>query len=152
MYFTYVVRPGEAPEGRGPQFEPFWSFCVNYNLRLGLLIQLAAYVTLLATTASGGKDPLSLLRFLRCNPESVGMSAETFFPALFHNARTIAFRKLHGGVHTLLLQTQTGTFTQFQLPVKHIPWQCTSGINKVVGNECCLFNATRFLQNTPTPR
>lgn len=78
MYFTYVVRPGEAPEGRGPQFEPFWAFCVNYNLRLGLLVQLVAYATLLATTTIGGKDPLSLLRFFRCNPESVGKSAEIF--------------------------------------------------------------------------
>lgn len=72
MYFTYVVRPGEAPEGRGPQFEPFWTFCVNYNLRLGLLIQLAAYGSLLATAGTGGKDPLSLLSFFRSNPESVG--------------------------------------------------------------------------------
>ena len=72
MNFTYVVRPGEAPEGRGPQLEPFWSFCVNYNLRLGLLIQMAAYATLLATTSSGGRDPLSLLSFFRCNPETAG--------------------------------------------------------------------------------
>lgn len=72
MFFTYVVRPGEAPEGRGPQLEPFWTFFVNYNLRLGLMIQLAGYATLLATTSSGGKDPLSLLSFLRCNPEIAG--------------------------------------------------------------------------------
>lgn len=72
MYFTYVVRPGEAPEGRGPQLEPFWSFCVDYNLRIGLLIQLAAYGTLLAACASGDKDPLSLLNFFRSTPDSVG--------------------------------------------------------------------------------
>ncbi|KAL8271371.1 hypothetical protein Esti_004705 [Eimeria stiedai] len=74
MYFTYVVRPGEAPEGRGPQFEPFWTFCVNYNLRLGLLIQLLAYGTLLGTIAAGGKDPLGVLHFSRSNPEAVGKS------------------------------------------------------------------------------
>lgn len=72
MYFTYVVRPGEAPEGRGPQLEPFWSFCVDYNLRIGLLTQLAAYGTLLATCGSGDKDPLSLLNFFRSTPDSVG--------------------------------------------------------------------------------
>lgn len=72
MYFTYVVRPGEAPEGRGPQFEPFWTFCVNYNLRLGLLIQLGAYAGLLSAISAGGKDPLALLSFFRSDPESVG--------------------------------------------------------------------------------
>ena len=72
MYFTYIVRPGEAPEGRGPQLEPFWTFIVNYNLRLGLLVQLAAYGSLLATIASGNKDPLALLSFFRSTPESVG--------------------------------------------------------------------------------
>lgn len=72
MYFTYVVRPGEAPEGRGPQFEPFWTFCVNYNLRIGLLIQLGAYVTLASTIISGGKDPLGLVKFFRSDVEAVG--------------------------------------------------------------------------------
>ncbi|CDI76195.1 Chromosome III, complete sequence, related, partial [Eimeria acervulina] len=99
MYFTYVVRPGEAPEGRGPQFEPFWAFCVNYNLRLGLLVQLVAYATLLATTTIGGKDPLSLLRFFRCNPESVGKSplwAAQLACGLFvlGNLTTMAFQSL----------------------------------------------------------
>lgn len=85
MFFTFVVRPGEAPEGRGPQLEPFWTFLVNYNLRLGLLIQLTAYATLLATTSSGGKDPLSLLSFFRSNPESVGTWAHAFaLPSAFH--------------------------------------------------------------------
>lgn len=72
MYFTYVVRPGEAPDGRGPQFEPFWSFLVSYNLRLGVLIQLAAYTVLLVTMTAGDKDPLSLLSFFRASRESAG--------------------------------------------------------------------------------
>ncbi|KAL8448395.1 hypothetical protein Emag_003946 [Eimeria magna] len=72
MYFTYVVRPGEAPEGRGPRFEPFWSFLVNYNLRLGVFFLLAAYSCLLMTVSSGKKDPLALLTLLRSTPESAG--------------------------------------------------------------------------------
>ncbi|KAL8444991.1 hypothetical protein Emed_005960 [Eimeria media] len=72
MYFTYVVRPGEAPEGRGPQFEPFWSFLVNYNLRLGIFFLLAAYSCLLMTVSAGNKDPLALLSLLRSTPESAG--------------------------------------------------------------------------------
>ncbi|CBZ52454.1 hypothetical protein NCLIV_022430 [Neospora caninum Liverpool] len=75
MYFTYVVRPGEAPEGRGPQLEPFWNFMVNYNLRLGLLLQLSAYLGLLFTISAGGNDALSLLSFFRASPEAVGQSA-----------------------------------------------------------------------------
>ncbi|CDJ38361.1 hypothetical protein, conserved [Eimeria tenella] len=99
MFFTFVVRPGEAPEGRGPQLEPFWTFLVNYNLRLGLLIQLTAYATLLATTSSGGKDPLSLLSFFRSNPESVGKSplwAAQLACCLFilGNLTTMAFQSL----------------------------------------------------------
>ncbi|PFH34633.1 GAPM1a [Besnoitia besnoiti] len=74
MYFTYVVRPGEAPEGRGPQLEPFWNFMVNYNLRFGLLLQLAAYVGLLLTISAGGNDSLTLLSFFRASPEAVGQS------------------------------------------------------------------------------
>lgn len=72
MYFTYVVRPGEAPEGRGPQFEPFWSFLVNYNLRLGAFFLLAAYTCLLMTVSAGTSDPLNLLAVLRASPEFAG--------------------------------------------------------------------------------
>ncbi|OEH76201.1 uncharacterized protein LOC34617325 [Cyclospora cayetanensis] len=72
MYFTYVVRPGEAPEGRGPQFEPFWSFLVNYNLRLGVFLLLAAYTCLLMTVSAGRDDPLALLNVLRATPDSAG--------------------------------------------------------------------------------
>ncbi|CDJ63748.1 hypothetical protein, conserved [Eimeria necatrix] len=72
MYFTYVVRPGEAPEGRGPQFEPFWSFIVNYSLRLGVFLLLGAYACLLMTVSAGNNDPLALLNVLRAAPESAG--------------------------------------------------------------------------------
>ncbi|KAL8427847.1 hypothetical protein Efla_005813 [Eimeria flavescens] len=72
MYFTYVVRPGEAPEGRGPQFEPFWSFIVNYNLRLGLLFLASAYSCLIMTVSAGKEDPLALLSLLRSTSESAG--------------------------------------------------------------------------------
>ncbi|KAL8270176.1 hypothetical protein Esti_005903 [Eimeria stiedai] len=72
MYFTYVVRPGEAPEGRGPQFEPFWSFLMDYNLRLGVFLLLAAYSCLLMTVSAGNQDPLALLSLLRSTPETAG--------------------------------------------------------------------------------
>ncbi|CDJ49480.1 hypothetical protein, conserved [Eimeria brunetti] len=72
MYFTYVVRPGEAPEGRGPQFEPFWSFVANYSLRLGLFTLLGGYVCLLMTVSAGTNDPLAILNILRASPESAG--------------------------------------------------------------------------------
>lgn len=71
MHFTYVVRPGEAPEGRGPQFEPFWNFLMNFNLRLGFLLQLAAYAGLLSCASLSGKSPLSLLAFLHAEPAYV---------------------------------------------------------------------------------
>ncbi|CBZ52453.1 hypothetical protein NCLIV_022420 [Neospora caninum Liverpool] len=74
MFLTYVVRPGEAPEGRGPQLEPFWYFMVNYNLRLGFLIQLAAYMGILFTISSSGSDCLSVIRFFRASPEAVGQT------------------------------------------------------------------------------
>ncbi|CDJ27597.1 uncharacterized protein EMH_0033190 [Eimeria mitis] len=72
MFFTYVVRPGEAPEGRGPQFEPFWSFIVNYSLRLGVFMLLGGYICLLMTVSAGNNDPLSLLNVLRAVPETAG--------------------------------------------------------------------------------
>lgn len=72
MHFTYVVRPGEAPEGRGPQFEPFWNFLMNFNLRLGLFLQLVAYVGLLFCASIGKKSPLSLLSFLKAAADTTG--------------------------------------------------------------------------------
>lgn len=77
MFFTYVVRPGEAPEGRGPQFEPFWSFVANYSLRLGLFTLLGAYICLLMTVSAGMNDPLALLNVLRAAPESAGEFSST---------------------------------------------------------------------------
>lgn len=47
MYYTYVVRPGEAPTGRSPQLKPFWDACMDWNLRCGLLLQIVALVGLL---------------------------------------------------------------------------------------------------------
>jgi len=99
MYFTYVVRPGEAPEGRGPQFEPFWNFLVHYNLRLGFLIQITAYAGLIAAIAAGKNDPLSVLSFLRASPESVHGSpiwAVQLCAGIFilGNLMTMAFQSL----------------------------------------------------------
>ncbi|EKX73243.1 conserved hypothetical protein [Theileria equi strain WA] len=74
MYFTYVVRPGEAPESRGPQFEPVWDFLMDYNLRFGFLAQLFALILLLFGIFSGGKDPLALLTFLRALPGNFGVT------------------------------------------------------------------------------
>lgn len=85
MYFTYVVRPGEAPEGRGPQFEPFWSFIVNYSLRLGVFLLLGAYACLLMTVSAGKNDPLALLNVLRAAPESAG---EPHLPEQAQGSRT----------------------------------------------------------------
>ncbi|CDO66031.1 glideosome associated protein with multiple membrane spans 1 [Plasmodium reichenowi] len=72
MFFTYVVRPGEAPEGRGPQFEPFWDFFMNFNLRVGFLIQFISYILLVGAITIIGKNPLGILNFLRALPGSVG--------------------------------------------------------------------------------
>lgn len=54
MYFTYVVRPGDAPEGKGPQFKPFWDQCMEFNLRGGFALQLLGYVFILIGTILGG--------------------------------------------------------------------------------------------------
>lgn len=54
MYFTYVVRPGDAPEGRGPQFQPFWDSLMNYNLRGGFALQLVGYCFVLVSSFLGG--------------------------------------------------------------------------------------------------
>lgn len=72
MYFTYVVRPGEAPEGRGPQFEPFWDFFMNFNLRVGFLVQLISYCLLVSATSLIGNNGYGILKFLRALPGSVG--------------------------------------------------------------------------------
>ncbi|XP_053990908.1 uncharacterized protein LOC128883001 [Hylaeus volcanicus] len=54
MYFTYVVRPGEAPEGRGPQFQPFWDHVLRYNLRGGFALELFGYSLILISALLGG--------------------------------------------------------------------------------------------------
>lgn len=72
MFLTYVVRPGEAPEGRGPQFEPFWDFFMNFNLRIGFLIQLISYCILLSAVSLIGNNQLGILKFLRALPDNVG--------------------------------------------------------------------------------
>lgn len=54
MYFTYVVRPGDAPEGKGPQFKPFWDGCMEFNLRGGFAIQLIGYLLVLIGASLGG--------------------------------------------------------------------------------------------------
>ncbi|KAK1933200.1 hypothetical protein X943_002649 [Babesia divergens] len=74
MYFTYVVRPGEAPESRGPQFEPIWEFLMNYNLRAGFLLQLLSFAILCLGIFNGGKDPLAMLSFFRALPENFGVT------------------------------------------------------------------------------
>ncbi|EDO07721.1 hypothetical protein BBOV_III001540 [Babesia bovis T2Bo] len=74
MYFTYVVRPGEAPESRGPQFEPVWEFLMNYNLRAGFALQLLSFVILAIGIYNGGKDPFAILTFFRALPENFGVT------------------------------------------------------------------------------
>ncbi|GFE52809.1 multi-pass transmembrane protein [Babesia ovis] len=74
MYFTYVVRPGEAPESRGPQFEPVWEFLMNYNLRAGFALQLVSFLVLAIGIYNGGKDPFALLTFFRALPENFGVT------------------------------------------------------------------------------
>jgi hypothetical protein len=54
MYYTYVVRPGEMGEGRGPQFQPFWDSIMNYNLRGGFLLQLLGYILIVSSSFLGG--------------------------------------------------------------------------------------------------
>lgn len=53
MYYTYVVRPGDAPEGKGPGFKPFWDGMMQFNLRGGLLLQLIGYMALLVSSLIG---------------------------------------------------------------------------------------------------
>eukprot|EP01054_Gregarina_sp_Poly1_P000981 Gregarina_sp_Poly_1__980@NODE_1239_length_4674_cov_201_846538_g844_i0_p4_GENE_NODE_1239_length_4674_cov_201_846538_g844_i0NODE_1239_length_4674_cov_201_846538_g844_i0_p4_ORF_typecomplete_len108_score1_93DUF3273/PF11677_8/0_061CrgA/PF06781_12/0_091_NODE_1239_length_4674_cov_201_846538_g844_i037614084 len=54
MYFTYVVRPGEAPIGRSPNFRPFWDACMNWNLRLGLGLMLLSFMIIEISAFIGG--------------------------------------------------------------------------------------------------
>eukprot|EP01053_Blabericola_migrator_P009105 Blabericola_migrator_1__9104@NODE_4862_length_953_cov_5_345372_g3039_i0_p1_GENE_NODE_4862_length_953_cov_5_345372_g3039_i0NODE_4862_length_953_cov_5_345372_g3039_i0_p1_ORF_typecomplete_len136_score14_04DUF3273/PF11677_8/4_1e07DUF2721/PF11026_8/4e02DUF2721/PF11026_8/0_4_NODE_4862_length_953_cov_5_345372_g3039_i0426833 len=54
MYFTYVVRPGEAPIGRSPNFRPFWDACMNVNLRSGLGLMLMSLLVILVASIIGG--------------------------------------------------------------------------------------------------
>lgn len=54
MYYTYVVRPGDAPEGKGPEFQPFWGGMMQHNLRGGLLLQLTGYAVIMISCIVGG--------------------------------------------------------------------------------------------------
>ncbi|KAF8822764.1 multi-pass transmembrane protein [Cardiosporidium cionae] len=72
MYFTYVVRPGEAPEGRSPQYIPFFEFLYNFYLRISFLLQLVAYFGLLLCAFAGNTKSVSLLWLLRAHPETMG--------------------------------------------------------------------------------
>lgn len=63
MYFTYVVRPSDAPEGRGPQFKPFWDALISANLRSGFAIHLACICCLAVISAAGG-DYFGIARML----------------------------------------------------------------------------------------
>lgn len=54
MYFTYVVRPGDAPEGKGPHFKPFWDGCMEFNLRGGFTLQLVGSLLILTSSLLGG--------------------------------------------------------------------------------------------------
>eukprot|EP00914_Ancora_sagittata_P015372 GHVO01030334.1.p1 GENE.GHVO01030334.1~~GHVO01030334.1.p1 ORF type:complete len:333 (+),score=37.73 GHVO01030334.1:110-1000(+) len=66
-YFTYVLRPSEAPEGRGPRWRPFWDTLLTYNLRIGFGIQLAAWFATCICALAGGNVGLQLVHlYLGC--------------------------------------------------------------------------------------
>ncbi|KAF7455928.1 multi-pass transmembrane protein [Cryptosporidium felis] len=44
MYFTYVVRPGDAPEGRGPSQPLFFESLLVNNLKLGFGSMLLGFI------------------------------------------------------------------------------------------------------------
>eukprot|EP01071_Lankesteria_metandrocarpae_P002436 Lankesteria_metandrocarpae@DN2327_c0_g1_i1.p1 len=71
MFFTYVVRPGDAPEGRGPMHKPFWDACINYNLRIGFGLQLAAFIGLCICSLVGRNGAVYLSGVLAGNTELV---------------------------------------------------------------------------------
>lgn len=54
MFVTYVSRPSDAPEGKGPQFKPFWDSCMDFNLRGGFTLQLCGYALILVGSTLGG--------------------------------------------------------------------------------------------------
>lgn len=70
MYFTYVVRPGDVPEGKGPQFKPFWDGLMNYNLRGGFALQLVGYLLVLVAASMGG-GVLSIFEVLNGKQEKL---------------------------------------------------------------------------------
>ena len=79
MYFTYVVRPSSAPEGRGPQFKPFWDALISCNLRTGFAIHLAVIICLAIISAAGG-DYFGIARMLSgVGSQSVDLTSALFF-------------------------------------------------------------------------
>lgn len=86
MFFTYVVRPGDAPEGRGPKYRPFWDACMAYNLRVGFIIQLIALIGLSICSLIGGNAGVTLVGLLSADSsrvKAVPLQACLFFSCLW---------------------------------------------------------------------
>ncbi|KAH8739328.1 multi-pass transmembrane protein [Cryptosporidium ryanae] len=63
MFFTYVVRPGDAPEGRGPTQPLFFeTFLVN-NLKLGFGTMLIGFVGIVICSLFNGSG-LHVIKFV----------------------------------------------------------------------------------------
>jgi len=86
MFFTYVVRPGDAPEGRAPKYRPFWDVCMAYNLRAGFAIQLISFIGLSLCSLIGGNPGVSLVGILSADSnrlKSVPLPCCLFFSSLW---------------------------------------------------------------------
>lgn len=46
MYLTYVCRPHDGPEGRGPEYKPIWDGMIEYGLRSAFGVQLVSVIAL----------------------------------------------------------------------------------------------------------
>ncbi|KAL7069093.1 hypothetical protein ACR3K2_03500 [Cryptosporidium serpentis] len=63
MYFTYVVRPGDAPEGRGPSYPLFFEKFLANNLKFGFGLILLGFIGTLLCSISAGYG-LRVIKFL----------------------------------------------------------------------------------------
>ncbi|TRY51181.1 putative transmembrane Protein [Cryptosporidium tyzzeri] len=82
MYFTYVVRPGDAPEGRGPSQPLFFeNFLVN-NLKLGFGSMLLGFIGLTICSIFSGFG-LHITKFLSPFNEATNSTGTALFFMIF---------------------------------------------------------------------
>ncbi|KAK9172045.1 Protein of unknown function (DUF3273) family protein [Cryptosporidium meleagridis] len=82
MYFTYVVRPGDAPEGRGPSQPLFFEHFLVNNLKLGFGSMLLGFIGLTICSIFSGFG-LNITMFLSPFNEATNSTGTALFFMIF---------------------------------------------------------------------